>query len=81
MKKYVLCDQNGTPFVEGDIPETKEYKKICKVEHGKIYVYLDENKIEITNTNIPDVFKIWSHIKDNKNVIKVSDNFIVRQCE
>lgn len=78
MKKYILCDQYGIPFAEGDIPETKEYKKICKIENGQVYVYLDENKTEISTTSIPDVFNIWSHIKDNNGIIKVSDNFIVR---
>lgn len=79
MKKYILCDQHGEPFVEGDIPETKEYKKICKLENGKYYVYFDENNIEVNLTTKTGVFKIWSHTKDNKEVIKVSDIFVVTE--
>lgn len=82
MKKFYLVDQHGEPFNSGDIPATKDYK-FCKIEEetGKVFVLLDENKIEIFESNIPNCYLVWSHIKDNKNVIKVSDCFLVKEGE
>lgn len=74
----ILCDQHGNEFIEGDIPNTKEYKKICSVVDGKVVVKLDEQKIKVISGPTDDTKIVFSNIIDGTGKIKISDIFIVK---
>lgn len=75
--EFMLCDHLGVPFQKGDIPENKEFKKICYVHEDHIRIRFEAEKIEITNGPTSDTKTISSFIKDNKGVVKVMDVYVV----
>lgn len=61
--KIALHDQNGIIFKEGDIPETKEYKRHCKLENGIYVVDIPDCEIK-DGPNGCQEFHIYKKDKD-----------------
>ena len=75
---YIICDQFGNPFTEEDCQkfEDKQVKKIGKINNGFLCLPKKEDD-EIIQID-ENTFKLFCHIKDKNEKIKITDYYIVR---
>ena len=74
----ILCDQFGVQFEPGDIPQTKEYKKICSIVDNTVVIKLNEEKLTIFDGPTKDTKIVYSNTFDKNGKIKISDIFVVK---
>lgn len=74
--KISLHDHNGHIFQEGDIPDTKEYKRHCKLENGIFVVDVTDAEVKPgpNGTNEYNLYK-----KDKEGNIKLHEIVIGKE--